>query len=52
MQAKGLILLPEKTQKEKVALQTWNKNSFGMVEQNIKAMEERLIYLESQLQGL
>lgn len=47
----GLCKLAEKLRKVKVALKVWNINVFGHVSQNIKALNERLEMLESQLEN-
>lgn len=50
MQSTGLLQLVEKLKKTKVALWVWNKHTFGMADQHIKALEERMNSLEFQLQ--
>ncbi|KAF5475510.1 hypothetical protein F2P56_007310 [Juglans regia] len=51
MLSTGLNKLSEKLRKVKIALRTWNQNTFGHVGQTIKVPEERLEILECQLQN-
>ncbi|KAF5468488.1 hypothetical protein F2P56_012635 [Juglans regia] len=46
----GLVRLATKLKKMKVALQSWNVQVFGRVDQSIKSLEERLEVLEHRLQ--
>lgn len=48
--ATGLLRLAMWLKRTKVALRAWNKNVFGRVEENLQALEERLEFLEIQLQ--
>ncbi|XP_035546560.1 uncharacterized protein LOC118348616 [Juglans regia] len=47
----GLLKLSVRLKRTKIALRAWNKNVFGRVDVNIRALEERLDFLESQLQS-
>ncbi|KAF5477467.1 hypothetical protein F2P56_004104 [Juglans regia] len=50
-QTTGLMKLAIRLKGTKVALRAWNKNIFGRVEGNIRALEERMEVLENQLQS-
>ncbi|XP_035546552.1 uncharacterized protein LOC118348611 [Juglans regia] len=47
----GLLKLSIRLKRTKIALRAWNKNVFGRVDVNIRALEERLDFLDSQLQS-
>ncbi|KAF5462658.1 hypothetical protein F2P56_018646, partial [Juglans regia] len=47
----GLLKLSIHLERTKIALRAWNKNVFGRVDVNIRALEERLDFLDSQLQS-
>ncbi|XP_040986544.1 uncharacterized protein LOC121234610 [Juglans microcarpa x Juglans regia] len=49
--ASGLLKLSIRLKRAKLALRAWNKNVFGKVDVNIRALEERLDFLENQLQS-
>ncbi|XP_035548680.1 uncharacterized protein LOC118349195, partial [Juglans regia] len=49
--ALGLLKLAIKLKRTKVALRAWNTNIFGGVGDHLKALEERMEFLENQLQG-
>ncbi|KAF5464604.1 hypothetical protein F2P56_014672, partial [Juglans regia] len=49
--ASGLLRLAIRLKRTKLALRAWNKNVFGRVDVNIRALEERLDFLENQLQS-
>ncbi|XP_035540358.1 uncharacterized protein LOC118344262 [Juglans regia] len=49
--ASGLLKLSIRLKRTKIALRAWNKNVFGRVDVNIRALEERLEFLDTQLQS-
>lgn len=46
-----LFTLAGKLKRLKVALRTWNKDVFGKVEENIRALKERVEVLDVELQN-
>lgn len=42
----GLVKLATKLKRTKIVLHVWNKHSFGLVDQNIQALEEGLELLQ------
>ncbi|KAF5477362.1 hypothetical protein F2P56_004011 [Juglans regia] len=49
--ASGLLKFSIRLKRTKLAVRAWNKNVFGRVDVNIRALEERLDFLENQLQS-